>query len=41
MKKITNRLSVCILSGPLLFAPVAMEVQDNIIVSEAHYGRTR
>lgn len=40
MNKITKRLSACILSGTLLFAPVVMEIQVNTIVSEAHSGRT-
>ena len=40
MNKITKRLSICILSGTLMFAPVALGAEDYSIVSEAHSGRT-
>ena len=32
MNKITKRLSICILSGTLMFAPVALGAEDDILV---------
>lgn len=40
MNKLTKRISLCILSGALIFTPAAAGIPDNAIVSEAHSGRT-